>query len=98
MIVIQKIKQLIIKSLSEDENVIPNILKILNSERKHNNDLIMDMNLELSRAHIYIEMHKENTKEIKNGFDKAFVINNISEFYNKYKGKVIHFLTVLNNK
>ena len=81
---------LIINTLANDEKVIPMILEILSSERKENKDLIMDINLELSRAHIYIDMRPESKAENKDCFNKGFIMDEIAKFYIKNKGKILH--------
>lgn len=80
----------IINLIAEDENVIPTIMLMLASERKTNKNLLMDMNLELSRAHIYIDMKPEGKREAKDNFNKAFILDEITKFYIKYKGKIVH--------
>jgi len=84
------IESQVINLLAKDKNVIPDILKILESERNLKNDLITDMNLELSRAHIYIELSTETKKQAKDSFNKSFVINEIKNFYTKYKSNIKH--------
>lgn len=83
-------EHLIIQCLSKDEKVIPTIMKILGSERDEKKQLILDMNLELSRAHIYIDERPENKAEAKQSFNKSFVIDEIGKFYFKYKGIIGH--------
>lgn len=80
----------ILDLLSEDESLLPTMLDLLKRERKSKRELISDMNLELSRAHIYIELYPENKKQSKENFNKSFVIEEIGKFYNKYKGVIIH--------
>ena len=80
----------IINVIASYENAIPIILEILQSERQSKSELVQDMNLELSRAHIYIELLKESSEEREEGFNKSFVIEKITEFYSKYKGMVRH--------
>ena len=83
-------EMLIIRVLATDKNVIPMIMDILQAERKSQKELIQDLNLELSRAHIYIDMRPESKKESKESFDKGFLLDEIAKFYIKYKGKVTH--------
>ncbi len=83
-------EDLIIESLSQDESAIPVILKILNKERIAKKELILDMNLELSRAHIYIESRPESKRDIKQSFNKEFILDEIGKFYAKYKSIVSH--------
>ncbi len=82
-------EKLIINCLASDENAISNVLKILHEERKNKSELIRDMNAELSRAHIYIEINKEDKTE-KTTFNKDFIMEVIKKFYTKYKHVVTH--------
>jgi hypothetical protein len=84
------IKSQIINSLAMDENVIPVVMSILDRERVFKKELTINMNLELSRAHIYIEMRPERKSESKENFNKKFVMDEISKFYLKYKPFVTH--------
>lgn len=85
---------MIIMSLSQDPKIIPDILQILNQERIFTNGLITEMNLELSRAHIFIDdLEFENVKkETKRSgsFTQTFVLDKIAEFYIKYKNNIRH--------
>ncbi len=80
----------IIKSLSKDKEVIPIVMRILERERENNKNLINDMNLELSRAHIYIDERPESIVEGKDRFNKNFVLDEIAKFYIKHKSFVTH--------
>ncbi len=82
--------QAIIEVLSRDEKVIPLMMDILKSERKSKDELIADMNLELSRAHIYIDMRPEVKSESKDSFNKSFINDEIAKFYIKYKSIIAH--------
>lgn len=83
-------EMLVIGVLATDKNAIPMVMKILETERKSQKELVQDLNLELSRAHIYIDMRPEQKKESKESFNKGFLLDEISKFYIKYKGKVTH--------
>ena len=83
-------RYLIINVLAMDENVIPEILEILARERKVKDELITDFNLELSRAHIYIDERPESKLEAKQNFNKTFITDAIGKFYYKYKKQVNH--------
>ena len=83
-------QQAIYEVLAQDVDAIPQMLKILNLEREQKHDLIVDMNLELSRAHLYVEA-VEVKKEPKIGnVNRPFIMDSIAAFYIKYKGKVSH--------
>lgn len=82
---------LVLQFLSKQETIIPDLLKILEIERISKKELISDMNLELSRAHIYIDLNEEKVdKKNKNTFTKSFVIDKIAQFYFKYSETVNH--------
>lgn len=72
----------IIIILSQDENVIPTVLKILNKERTINDQLITETNAELSRALVtLVEPHIKLTTG-------SFVIGQIKAHYHKWKDKI----------
>ena len=80
----------LLEHLASDKDCIPILMRILNSERTMKRELIKDMNLELSRAHIYIDMMQESKSDAKGSFNKGFVLNEIAKFYFKYKQVVTH--------
>lgn len=84
--------------LANDEKVIPKIMDILEQERRSKKELIQDLNLELSRAHCYIEDVVETKKQAKNNFNKKFVIGEIKKFYIKYKSIVTHCFNGFKNQ
>lgn len=84
-------QELIIKILSEDSQVIPKLLKLLEYERIAKKELISDMNLELSRAAIKIELMLENNTIDSNAvMTKEWVLNKIQNFYFKYQSIIKH--------
>lgn len=83
-------ERLILECLAEDEHVIPDILRILQSEREIKKELITDMNAELSRAHVYIYGRPESKTEAADPFNKPFVMSEIKKFYLKYKDYISH--------
>ncbi len=92
----------IIQVLADDEKAIPEIMKILESERSMQRRLIMDMNAELSRSHIFIELEvpdkpSKNKKNPNEGFSKGFVVGEIEKFYVKYKSVVTHCFNRFND-
>lgn len=66
-------ESLIIKEISQNENVVPIILRILNAERESKNDLVRTMNILLSKADVVIKTPKLN--------EDGFIQKEISEFY-----------------
>jgi len=68
-------ESLIISEISKGENVIPIILRILNAERKHKNELVSKMNLLLSKADIGLRKPRLN--------EDGFMQKDIAEFYDK---------------
>lgn len=66
------------------------MLSILQTERSANKEIISDMNLELSRAHIYIDEYTESTRMEKARFNKGFILDNVSKFYIKYEARITH--------
>lgn len=82
-------EHLIINTISEDEDVVPTIMKILDAERKRKRKLISDMNLELSRAHIGLENPKVNKGH--------FMDKEILKFYLRNKDQIGHCMKDLRN-
>ena len=74
----------LIAIISEDKNVIPTILKILNIERELKEKLLLDTNVELSRALIVLQDKnlKYNKKIIA---DPPWVVGEIIKHYKKWK-------------
>lgn len=91
-------EQQIIAILAHEKNVIPTILKILERERSEQKELLNDMNLELSRAHSFIEIIPEAKTAKNQTLDKAFVVDNIAGFYYKYRDRVSHCFNRFNFK
>lgn len=81
----------ILALIAHDKNSIPFIMDMLQHERKESRQLILDMNLELSRTHFYLDQHAlENPDNKKQSLNKAWVISKVQEFYAKYKGVIGH--------
>lgn len=76
------IEQLILKELALDEKVLPMMLEIIHLERQIKSELIDEMNLELSRADVFIEDNRAGGKE--------FVSTQIFEFYKRNLRYVQH--------
>ncbi len=83
-------EKLIIDVLALDSNAIPLVMEVLQKERKSKKELVRDLNLELSRAHIYIDMRPESKKEGRENVNKGFLLDQIAKFYIKHKGEVTH--------
>ena len=76
----------ILRVVGEDEEAIPTILGILGVERKKNKELILDSNLELSRALITLEDPKVGKK--KPIIELSFVTGEIRKHYLKWKDTI----------
>lgn len=87
----QEMNAEIFKVLSQDEEIVINILTILEIERREKKQLIIDCNLQLSKADIFIRQTKESKAEEEKQFNKAFMLGEIAAFYEKYRGKVGHY-------
>ena len=84
-------EKLIISVIANDKDAIPTILEILAKDRSNKKELIADMNLELSRTHLYLDEYmKEGKRQSKKDFNKAFVVGKVGEFYEKYQDYVTH--------
>lgn len=72
-------KQFIIISLSKSKDVIPDILKILESERNNNKLIISDLNVTIAKSLLFIK----NKRLLKK--DKDFIKQDIVSMYKKWK-------------
>lgn len=79
---------LFLEQLSKEEDIVPNLLRILEAERRRNKEVIIDMNLELSRAFNYV--HEAAFDKKKKGFNKEFLLGEIKNFYRRYKSVISH--------
>lgn len=89
-------RELILVEIARDKDAIPTVMKILANEREQNSELIRDMNLELSRAHIFIDDYMPEPVKLRKGeseekgFNRKFITDKIAEFYINYKDAVTH--------
>jgi hypothetical protein len=83
-------RHLIVNAMAMDQNVIPDVMKILEAERKRKKELITEMNHELSRAHTYIDSYTESERAAKNNCNKSFIMDQIAKFYFKFSDQVTH--------
>ena len=81
-------EQQIIQILAKDKNVMPTVLKILSAEREYQKEILDEINLNLSRTHIFIEAYTPDLQKLKKvesvGFTKQFVLDKVEEFYTNY--------------
>lgn len=82
-------KMLIITILAKDKQVIPTIMEILDAEREINNKLLIEMNMQLSRAHLGLEKPSLNKGH--------FMDKEIQQFYLKNKEHIGHCFKNLSN-
>lgn len=73
--------------MSQDDKVIPAMLKMLEIQRKDKKELIEDMNVNLTRNTFAI-MHPEVTMGNEPEKQKEFYLNETKEFYKKYEGTI----------
>lgn len=73
----------ILMYVAGDENAIPNILEILEIERRRNKELLIDTNVELSRAFMALEKFEKNTPT--NLKQKRWIFGEIKKHYIKWK-------------
>lgn len=71
-------ERMILKILSEDETLIPQLLQILEYERQRKKKLLTEINFQLSRAHVGLEVAKFDKKGL-NG--DRFMEKEITKFY-----------------
>lgn len=76
----------ILSILAKDKKVIPYIMEILEDERKQTKELILDTNLELSRALITLSANPSGAKGKKLMKEQVdFVVDEIKKHYLKWK-------------
>lgn len=75
-------RHLIIQTIAEDEQAIPDILNFLANERKGRKKLVDEFNFHLSRAHIGLEKAKYKKGDLN--YDH-FIDKEIEAFYHKFK-------------
>jgi hypothetical protein len=73
-------ERLLLKEIAKDKNAIPIVLSMLADERHEKNQLVIDLNFQLSRAHTVIEHPELNTDN--------FVSKEIKAFYKE--GRIKH--------
>jgi hypothetical protein len=71
-------KMCIFEWMAQDESIIPNLLQVLQAERKEKKELLLNTNLELSRALVTLQTDLE----------KPFVIGKIKEHYLKWQHRI----------
>jgi len=79
-------QKLIFDVLSEDDTIIPNLLRILQAERLSNEKMIKDYNVELSMALVTLE--DKNLGTAKAFVELDFIIGRIRSFFIKWKHKI----------
>lgn len=78
----------IISILSEDKEVIPTLLGILEEERQTQKQLLQDTNLELSRALITLIDPNLGKKKPKPYIELSFVVGEIMKHYKKWEDTI----------
>jgi hypothetical protein len=79
-------ESMIMTELSKDKQVIPKILSLLEEERELNKELILDTNLELSRALVALEDKQLGKK--KGLMEISFVTEEIKKHYLKWQNSI----------
>lgn len=80
-------ESLILSTIADDPKAIPTILEILQIERDRNKELLLDTNLELSRA--VIVLNDENLKWTKKIIaEPSWIVEQIKKHYKKWKGYI----------
>lgn len=75
-------RSIILRVISEDEKALPDLIALLEIERERNKELILEMNMQLSRADTFIENPK--IADIK------FIQSEIKIFYETHSNQVSH--------
>lgn len=76
------VRMTILKVIAEDETALLDMMQILENERRRKKELILEMNMQLSRADMGLKNPKLN-------YD-GFMQKEISEFYQQYRDQVLH--------
>lgn len=76
------VRMVILDIISEDENALVDMMKILENERRKKKELILEMNMQLSRADMAIKVPDLNK-------DK-FIEKEIAKFYQDNKHQIGH--------
>lgn len=80
-------EQYILGIIANDKNAIPIILKILNNERKIKEELILDANVELSKALLVLkDVNLKYNKKII--VEPKWIVNEIIKYYKKWKNYI----------
>jgi ribosomal protein L18 len=85
-------RHLILQIIAEDKDAHKTLLEILDIQNKQKQELIEDLNLEVSRLHIFMldpKLLKQSTKK--------FALQNVEDLYVKYKGIIKHCFNKFNN-
>jgi hypothetical protein len=81
-------KNYILSIIAKDEDAIPLIMEILNFERQEKKELILDSNMELSRALITLQDPNIGKDKPKPYIELAFVVGEIKKHYLKWQDKI----------
>jgi hypothetical protein len=76
------LRHLIIRTIAEDEQAIPDILDFLAYERKRKKKLVEDFNVNLSKAHLALTKATYKKGELNSDH---FVDREVEAFFHKYK-------------
>lgn len=98
---LQKIKEIIddkiplkeervLEVIAQDENSAIHLIKVINYDRQVKTEALSKMNVQLCHAHFYIADYVKPEKKIKPGLTRAFLLQQIKEFYHKHKEVVFH--------
>lgn len=72
----------ILNIISEDEDALVNMIEIIGMERTRKKELILEMNMQLSRADMGLQAPKLN--------DDNFIVKEIGKFYEANKEQIGH--------
>ncbi len=78
-------RSMILLIIAKDKDAIPHILNILKNEREYNEELLLDINEELSKALVTLIRNDEKTKRGKDVIEEtALIIQSIKNHYLKF--------------
>jgi len=82
-------ERLILSAIAKNRLAIPTIMRMLDEERTIKDEMISDMNQELSRTHLFAAMNAPKPKA-KETFTIKFINEEIKKFYDKYSDYATH--------
>jgi hypothetical protein len=81
----------IMQVLAQDPDSATILIRLISMDRYEKTEALAAMNAELCRAHFYIADYVRPEKKEKKGLTRAFLLQEIKDFYKKHRSAVMHF-------